>query len=378
MKTNIRRGVAVVATVAAMAGASCGLAGTASAATITPESPLTGKVSRVAGTDRIDTALKAATQIFGASPTTPHVYITRDSDFADALSAGPLAFMNKGAILVNPTATLDLRVQTQLQNWAAAGVQVTIVGGSNAISDNVAAAIITAVGATPGTGVAKAPGTASVVRLQGTDRYATSLAVAEKVAPVVDGTGKSNGVTGDAFLATGRDFADALTAGAAAAHDGNSPVILTDGSTLSADAQAYIAARTANSGVVASTNTSYAVGGAAAAALPTAVSLAGADRYATSALVASKFWAPLSTDTNTISVGIASGETFADAVIGANVIAQTSPDGPLLLTNPTSLSAATQNYLNTNRQAVKQAFIFGGTSTITFDVSVQADKTLVI
>ncbi len=381
MKTNIRRGVAVAATVAAMAGASFGMAGTASA-TVGDNLNIPGtstNTSRVAGVDRIDTALKAANVLLADPSVQAEVVITRDDDYADALSAGPLAASLKGAILVTPSAKLDARVQAKLVALAATAgkVHVTIVGGTSAISDATVTAISNAVGADPVTGKA---GTVQVVdRIKGSDRYTTSLSVAQTIThATVDANGKYTAIDGgDVFLATGRNFADAMTAGAAAAQDGtagmSSPVILTDDSTLSATAQAFVAARTAVTGNLSGTSKVYAVGAAATAAAPSgAVALNGSDRYETSALVAKQFFDGKAG----VNAGIASGATFADAVIGANFMAQKT--GPLLLTDPANLSDATSKYLNSNRGNITEAFIFGGTGTISFDVTVQAAKALFI
>ena len=331
------------------------------------------QASRVAGPDRIGTALVAAGKIFSTDgqtvsadgsnvkPGAKYVYLTRDDDYPDALSVGPLAAKNKGVVLVNPSGALDDRVSAFLAGLKAAGVDVhlSIVGGTDAVSDAVASAS------------AQALGTASAVgRIQGADRYATSLAIANLVSPV-------SGANGDVFLATGRDFADALTAGAAAARNASasdpavataiSPVLLTDGSTLSAAAQGYVAAKSAGARV-------YAVGGAAAQAYPAAVLLSGSDRYGTAAKVAQQFWTVRSTDVNTLNVGIASGFTFADAVIGASYMALNN--GPLLLTAPGSLSSPTSNYLNSNRGAIGTVFIFGGSVTISSNVAAQASSAL--
>jgi putative cell wall-binding protein len=331
------------------------------------------QASRVAGPDRIGTALVAAGKIFSTDgqavsadgsnvkPGAKYVYLTRDDDYPDALSVGPLAAKNKGAVLVTPPGSLDARITAFLGGLKAAGVDVhlSLVGGTDAVSDAVASA------------AAQALGTASAVgRIQGADRYATSLAIANLVSPV-------SGANGDVFLATGRDFADALTAGAAAARNASSsdptvataisPVLLTDGSSLSAAAQGYVAAKSVGAKV-------YAVGGATAQAYPGAVLLSGSDRYETAAKVAQQFWTVRSTDVNTLNVGIASGFTFADAVIGASYMAQNN--GPLLLTGAGSLSSPTSSYLNTNRGAIGTVFIFGGSVTISSNVAAQAASAL--
>ena len=97
----------------------------------------------------------------------------------------------------------------------------------------------------------------------------------------------------------------------------------------------------------------YAVGGPAAAADPSATPLVGADRYATAVAVAQAiFSAP-------VSIGVASGVTFPDALSGGAFEAHIG--GPILLSGPGSLSPPTQAYL-TGTTTVSTTNVFGGTS----------------
>jgi putative cell wall-binding protein len=187
----------------------------------------------------------------------------------------------------------------------------------------------------------------AVVRLAGADRYDTAVAVAEAI-----------GGDGPVFLATGDDFADALAAGPAAAH-GSGVVLLTDGDTMPASVTAYLAAHKSKV---------FAIGGQAAAADSSATAVIGVDRYSTAADVASRFF---SSPTN---VGVASGTTFADALSGGAYLAHVG--GPLLLTPPTSLSAAADAYLSTNVASTKAAFTFGGTAAISSSAQTQIDASL--
>src|SRR6185437_12527687 len=125
-----------------------------------------------------------------------------------------------------------------------------------------------------------------VVRYGGADRYATALAVADAL-----------GDPSTVMLATGTNFPDALAAGPAAASVGG-VVLLSDGTALPSSVSTYL---TAHPGKV------YAIGGPAIIAYPSATALVGADRYATAAAVATKFF------TSPTTIGVASGVKFADA-----------------------------------------------------------------
>src|SRR5581483_6838380 len=87
----------------------------------------------------------------------------------------------------------------------------------------------------------------------------------------------------------------------------------------------------------ASTVPQTAVGGAAAAAAPTATAIAGSDRFETAVLVAQALFGPPQ------SVGVASGLSFPDGLAAG---AQLGRGGvPLLLTPPSSAPASLLAYL---------------------------------
>lgn len=157
----------------------------------------------------------------------------------------------------------------------------------------------------------------SVLRIAGADRIATSVAVSA----ATWGAGRA----GSVVLSRADAFPDALAASAAAGHVGG-VVVLTEGGRLPEATRAYLATR--------GSTPVYAVGGPAAAALagvvPDAVTLAGPDRYATSALVADRFF-----DAGAV-VGIATGQSFPDALAAGARLGRSG--APLLLTPPGGLT----------------------------------------
>ena len=185
------------------------------------------------------------------------------------------------------------------------------------------------------------------MRIGGSDRYATAVAVANVL-----------GNPSTVFLATGINFPDALSAGPAAAHLGG-VVLLTDGSSMPAITRSYL---NAHSGTV------YAIGGPAAAADGGASRIVGTDRMSTAAAVASSFF------TAPVSIGVASGATFADAMSGGAYLARVG--GPILLTYPTSVPAATSNYLSAVRSGLASSSLFGGTAAISLGVQTTIDQLL--
>lgn len=168
-------------------------------------------VGRMAGGSRIDTAGAIAREVAEVSPP-DGVYVVQGEStdpsrgWADAVAVSALAAESGRPILL---ATRDgLPPATVRAVVALGGPPVTIVGGSAAVGDRTVAALRE-------TGV-------SVSRLAGSSRWATSAEVAR--AHLAWRGGAADGVV----AATGRDWADALAAGPAAAAVG-AVLVLVDG-----------------------------------------------------------------------------------------------------------------------------------------------------
>ena len=276
---------------------------------------------RLAGADRVGTAIAVSCAYFGAGQAKAAV-LTRDDAYPDALAGAPLAAAKGGPLLLTGPAGLSAGVAAELTRALAPGATVYLLGGTAALSPAVDQAV-QALGFT-------------TVRLSGPDRYATAVAVAQAL-----------GSPGTVFLASGTNFPDALSAGAAAAHVGG-VVLLTDGATQSPTTAAYLAQHPQA--------TLYAIGGPAALASPVGISLVGPDRYATATAVAARFFPGAAV------AGLASGTSYADALAAGAVLGARGE--PLLLTDPGSLSAATAAYIATG---ISQLHTFGGPAAVAFN-----------
>jgi hypothetical protein len=296
------------------------------------------QVVRMAGPDRVGTALTVSQDTY-ASGSAGAVVLADSMHFPDALAGTPLAVKEHGPLLLTngSKAALDSRLLPEIARVLGAGSkQVFVLGGTGSVSQGIEDQL-------------KAL-KYTVTRLWGTDRYGTALAIARQLGsapPFI-------------FLATGTDFPDGLSAGAAAGYHGG-VLLLTKGGTLPAAAQTYINdAKKGGGGQVV-----VAVGGLAHQADPTAeVSLVGSDRYATSELVAEKEFGP------TPIVGLATGLSFPDALSGG---AAAAFDGaPLLLAPPSLLTTgAVPSFLHAWSAAINQAFVFGGTGVVPQTVEAQ-------
>ncbi|MHB8463778.1 MAG: cell wall-binding repeat-containing protein [Acidimicrobiales bacterium] len=292
--------------------------------------PPPNTAGRISGPDRLATAIAASGATFASAghedparlPTSDVVLVDADA-YPDALVGTPLAASRRAPLLLTHTATLAPEVMAEIQRVLGppdSSVEVTIVGGTFAVSAAVESAI-TAAGY-------------QVKRIAGGDRFETAVDVAKAVGPLI------------VFEATGTNFPDGVAAGAAAASV-HGAVLLTNGSTQATATATYLQA---NPSLV------FAVGGAAAAADPSATSIVGSDRYDTAAKLARAVF------TTPAAVGVATGSSFADALSGGARAAEYG--APLLLTDPSTLSPPTATYLQTNAKWIDTADVFGGTLAI--------------
>ena len=156
-------------------------------------------VTRIGGADRYEVAAGIA-----AGTTATHVVIASGELFSDALSAGPLAAKLGAPLLL--TRQGDLPASTAEALRSIAPQTVTVLGGSDTISDAVLQAIATAAGAT-------------TERIGGADRYAVAANVARRYFQGVD----------TAVVASGLLFPDGLS-GTPLAHSYGAPILLSTGS----------------------------------------------------------------------------------------------------------------------------------------------------
>jgi putative cell wall-binding protein len=278
-------------------------------------------VERLAGTDRIATALAVADDGFPGGADA--AVLVRSDTYPDALSGGPLAVAKGGPLLLTQSTALDGRVATALDELLEPGATVYLLGGTGALSPAVEQAV-------QGRGYA-------TVRYGGLNRFETAVIVAEQGLASPDA----------ALLANGLAFADPLIAAAAApAADG--AVLLTSEGTLPTETSAYLAEHSPSS--------VFAIGDLASDASPSSERLAGADAFATAVVVAERFF----DDPDTVAV--ASGTNFPDALSGGAHIGLLG--GPLLLTQAGSLPASTASYLDGNAGTISRAVVYGGTAAV--------------
>lgn len=245
---------------------------------------------RIAGADRYATAA-ALSAAFKADAAV--VYVASGENYPDALAVAPIAASDGAALLLVRRNGVPVEIASELTRLNP--TRIVVIGGTGAINDAVFGKL---------KGYA---GEGGITRLGGLDRYETArIAIRDHWA---DGSARL------VYVASGQDFPDALSAGAAAGSQG-APVIIVDGSQNQLDA--------ATAALITSLGTTdIAVAGGVAvvsegilndlATIPgvNAVRrLAGSDRYSTSAAINSDAF------TTASRVYLASGEDFPDALAG--------------------------------------------------------------
>lgn len=268
--------------------------------------------SRIAGKDRIDTAIEISKKYYNKSDS---VLVVRSDLFPDSMTSSTLAKLKDAPILLNPSKELDKRVSDEIKRLGAK--EIIVVGGKASISDQVINSL------------SAFDADKNVERISGTDRYETSEKVARKVMTIAKNSGK-------AVVASGEDFPDALTAGAFASREGY-PILLVRKN----DIPNQIKRALTDLGI----KETYIAGGykmvskSVESNIPKAIErLAGKNRYETSIEIAkSKF-------KNSTETFVASGEGFADALVISPIAGKYNAS--VLLVNKTDNNDKVKDYIS--------------------------------
>ena len=307
-------------------------------------------VARVAGKDRIATAVEiswGAWDGVGGEYAPDAVLLARSDSYADSLAAAPLAVVANGPLLLTAPGSLPTATRNEISRVLRPGGTVYLLGGTSAISKSIADSL---------------GKTYAVKRLHGPNRYATAVSVAKEVDRL------TGGGVGSYTLTTGLNFPDGLAAGAGSGTYAI-PVLLTADKKLPAETKAFLDSR--------KDPWTVAVGGAAAAAGKWNWTLAGKDRYETSALVAEHFFGEDDPDVGR-GVGVATGANWPDALAGSAAMA--GYNSPLLLAKQNDLTAPSVAALKTIERrpsgGVEWGVVFGGKAIVSDRVLQQTNRVI--
>jgi putative cell wall-binding protein len=274
--------------------------------------------ARIAGANRFDTSVRLSSARFSDSADVP-VVIVNGLDYPDALSGGPLATaLGATMLMVTPT---SIPTETQEELLRLDPTLIVIVGGTGVVSGSVATQLTSYV-----------TNPANVVRIAGANRYDTSRRALQFA---FDGV-----LPSQILLATGRNFPDALSAGAAAGFvDGG--LLLVDGSAATLDTATRELLIDAGVPVTIVGGTGSISSGIQQTLVSLGlfdVRLSGTDRYSTSALVAAHFFGYAD------EAFLVNGSGFADALATGPLAA--SVGGPVYLSTSTCLPLSVWADLN--------------------------------
>ena len=295
---------------------------------IEPTEPSELPADRLAGSSRYETSFAIADEMKKSLGVDKFktVVLANSDNFSDALAGSYLAAVKNAPIVIGKEKYAGIVCDYLNKNLAEGGT-VYILGGESVMPDSILNDMT----------VAYTP-----VRLAGEDRYLTNLRILEEA-----GVGNN-----DLLIATGRDFADSLSASATGL-----PILLVNGKagkTLTAEQKEFLA--TVQGSI-------YIIGGESAvpaamkaeiqeAAGRTAVRINGSSRYETSIAIAEKFFP------NATSAVVAYASTFPDGLCGGPLAYTVG--APLILTKDGKSEAPAYTKAN----GIASGYVLGGSGLI--------------
>lgn len=248
---------------------------------------------RYAGAGRFETSV-AISRTF--TPGVSVAYVASGENFPDALAAAPAAADAGGPLLITRSASLPAEVKAELQRLKPA--RIVVVGGAAAVSTAVYGEL------------AKLAGAGGISRVSGADRYDTAREIVSEhwAATSVDRV----------YIASGKNFPDALSAAAAAGAQGV-PVITVDGSAAHLDPDVAALIRSLGASEVAVAGGTSAVSAGIMTDLAAISGVTSAWRYAGSNRYSTGFAINHDAFSGSDLVYVASGNNFPDALSGAAI-----------------------------------------------------------
>jgi len=283
---------------------------------------------RLAGQDRFETAVKVSQQGWTSADT---VILAVSNNFADALTATPLAAKKNAPILLTTTTQLTGTTKAEMQRLNAKNV--IIIGGSGVISDSIVQEL-------------KVIGM-NVTRIGGATRYETAAGVAREIGPNAEGI---------AVIVNGTNYPDALSVAPWAAKNGYPIIPVLKDSIPSKISETLNYLNTKKTIVIGGAGV---LGDGMVAHLPSPWRIAGKDRFATSAEIIRKL------NTSVDTAYLATGYGFADALTGSVLAGKSS--GGLLLTAKDTLPTDIRDIIS--EKGLKNFLVLGGTGVVSNQVT---------
>lgn len=304
--------------------------------------------TRYEGRDRFRTALAISR---ASHPTTASaIVIASGENWPDGLAGGVLAAAADGPLLLTRSSRLSLEVRDEILRLRPS--RIYVLGGSGAVAPAVEDA------------VRSLPGTRTVTRLQGLDRYETAARIALRVVEYNSGRPPSQ-----VILASGETHPDALS-GSALAVATRSPLLLTRRTSLPASTASALSSLRPTSTIV--------LGGTGAISrqveiqLTGPVRLAGIDRYDTSRRIAAHGLGGTQPAFSGDFLGFTTGRTFPDALAAGPFMGTRGT--PIILAD--GLTAPLSVWLELRQGIPMDISFFGGPGAFSYSLELDVRQAL--
>ncbi len=284
---------------------------------------------RIGGKDRFEVAINLSQKYW---PSTAEVVILSNYNaFADALSAGPLAYKYNAPVLLTHPGNITPETKIELRRLSPS--KVIIVGGEGSVSKEIENEL-------HNMGI-------STTRYGGINRFEVSVNIANEF---------SN--SDSAIVTNSQAFADALSISPYASRNGI-PILLTHPTKLTEETRNYI-----NKNKIKNT---YIIGGEGSVSngvqkeLPSPVRIGGQNRYEVASNIFKHF------NFNKSSAFISTGLTFADALTGS--VPAAKENMPILLTRQNELPDSSLSTITENQ--VGEFYLLGGQGSVGEEIEYQ-------
>lgn len=291
--------------------------------------------TRISGNDRYKTSMEILNSGWNTSK---NLVLASGEDYPDALCSVPLAKQLSAPVLLNTRSQISDEVINKIIQLKVENI--FIIGGEGSISKDVEDTL-------------RKKANVNIVRLFGSTRYETSIAVANYLYSNFD-------MSKEAVVTSGLGFADSISIAPIAAQK-NMPILLTDKETFSNNTKNFLSDN--------SIEKAYIIGGSGvisenvAKSYPSPERVWGMDRYETNLNVINRF-----NGSNANKVYVASGDNFPDALSGA---ALAGKDSSFIVLTSTSPEKAARNLVyNVSKKSsgASNVIILGGTGVVSDNV----------
>lgn len=281
-------------------------------------------ISRLAGTNRFETACEIAKAEWTQSD---YAILAYGLNYPDALAAVPLAKKLNAPILLTDRDSINLNTLSILHSLKIKNLY--LIGGFSVISKEQENSLIN--------------DGYTVKRIAGQDRYDTAIRIAEEL-----------GNSSEIIVATGNDYADALSVAPIAAEK-QMPIILAPKDNITNSIQNYINSHTITKVYI--IGEQDIISNNVANKFSDTIRIFGVNKYSRNVAVLNKFWP----EYDHTMFCFATGENFADALAGAVYAAKNNMAVVLVKKD---LTSQTTNFLQTISSSLNSITVFGGETAV--------------